>query len=279
MQEITPKNPLAWLLILLVLGYAGVLILAPIYAITDGAIERGWQPIETTLNDPSVQHALQITLNLSLAATAINAVLGLITAWVLVRHEFAGKRWLNALVDIPFAFSPVILGYALIVLFGRGGWLEDYLPFAIVFAYPGILIAKAQVTMPFVAREVAPVLESLPREPEEAAYTLGASRWRVFWRIIMPAIWVGLAYGVILALARALGEFGAVAAVSGGIEGKTETATMYVFRALQDRNRVGAYTISLVLGSVSVGILILMSLVKWILKQQQERQSRVYHTD
>jgi sulfate transport system permease protein len=123
------------------------------------------------------------------------------------------------------------------------------------------------------------VLESLPREPEEAAYTLGASRWRVFWRIIMPAIWVGLAYGVILSLARALGEFGAVAAVSGGIEGKTETATMYVFRALQDRNRVGAYTISLVLGSVSVGILILMSLVKWILKQQQERQSRVYHTD
>lgn len=268
MREVAPRNPLQILLILLVLAYAAALIIAPIYAISDGAIERGWQPIKATLQDDGVQHALRITFEFSIIATLLNTFFGVIIAWVLARQRFYSRTVVNALVDIPFVFSPVIAGYTMIVLFGRNGWLEPT-TFAIVFAYPGIILAKTFVALPFVAREVGPVLEALPIEPEEAAYTLGASRWGTFWRIVMPGIWVGVTYGVVLTLARSLGEFGAVAVVSGGIEGKTETATMYVYRALHDRNRIGAYSVSLVLGAVSVSILLLMSLLKWRLGRQR----------
>jgi sulfate transport system permease protein len=187
--------------------------------------------------------------------------MGIIISWVLVRQRFRGKRILNLLVDIPFVFSPVIAGYTMIVLFGRNGWLTPT-TFPIVFALPGILLAKTFVSLPFVTREVGPVLAALDREPEDAAYTIGASRWLTFRRIILPNIWPGILYGIILTLARALGEFGAVAVVSGGIEGQTETATMYVFRALNDRNNIGAYSMSLLLGLVAILVLVLMRLIR-----------------
>lgn len=277
MQEISPRTPLHFLLLLIVFAYAGILVIAPIYAIVDGATEKGIQPVIDTFDNENVRHALQISIYLALAATLFNGVFGLAVAWVLERQEFLGKRLVNALVDIPFVFSPVIAGYTLIVLFGRGGWIEP--PFAIVFALPGMFLGKAFVALPFVAREVGPVLGGMRQEPEQAAYTLGAGRVRVFLQVIMPTIWVALLYGVVLTFARAVGEFGAVAVVSGGIEGKTESATMFVFRALLDRNRIGAYSVSLALGVVSILILVLITLLNAWLRLRQERASNVNYTD
>ena len=258
MREISPRSPLAILLIAVVLIYAGVLVIAPLIAIVQGALAEGFQPVIDTFTSPDVQHAFLVTFILSVLAVLINAAAGLITAWVLVRHRFRGKQLLDALVDIPFVFSPVIAGYAMIVLFGREGWLAPPL-FPIVFALPGILLAKVFVSVPFITREIQPVLGSLTKEPEEVAYTIGASRWTTFRRVILPEIWTALLYGIVLTFARAIGEFGAVAVVSGAIEGYTETATSYIFRAMNDRNDAGAYSVSVVLGLISVLILVVMS--------------------
>jgi sulfate transport system permease protein len=261
MREIRPRTPAQWLLVGAALLYAGVLLLAPILAILQRALAGGIQPVLDALSEPNVLHALQVTFWMTLGAVAINTVLGVVIAWVLTRHHFPGKGLLNLLVDIPFVFSPVIAGYTLIVLFGRQGWFAPT-AFPIVFALPGVLIATTFVSLPFVAREVGPVLASLDREPEDAAYTIGASRWLTFRRVILPSIWPGILYGIVLTLARALGEFGAVAVAGGGIEGQTETATMFVFRAMNDRNEVGAYSMSLLLGLVAILVLILMRLLR-----------------
>lgn len=261
MREIRPRSVGAWLLIILALGYAAVLFIAPMVAIVQGAFKNGIEPVLETFRNPTLIHALQVTVVLSLGAVVINALLGLTTAWVLVRHRFRGRKLFDALVDIPFVFSPVIAGYAMIVLFGREGWLAPPL-FPIVFAFPGILLAKTFVSLPFVTREVQPVLEALTPEPEEAAYTLGASHWATFRRVVLPEIWTALLYGVVLTFARAVGEFGAVTVVGGSIEGYTETATGFIYRSLNDRNTIGAYSVSVVLGLVSVLILLVMSLLR-----------------
>lgn len=270
MREVQPRS-LGQLLILgMVLFYAAALLLAPILSIVTRTLEAGLQPVIETLSHPNVLHALQITFFLSFGAVVINTVFGVITAWVMVRQRFRGRRLVNLLIDIPFVFSPVIAGYTLIVLFGRGGWFSPPL-FPIVFALPGILLAKTFVSLPFVTREVGPVLASLDQETEQAAYTIGASQWTTFWRIVFPNIWPGILYGIVLTLARALGEFGAVAVVGGGIEGRTETATMFVFRALNDRNETGAYSMSLLLGLVAVVVLMLMrQLRRNIVREQKD---------
>jgi sulfate transport system permease protein len=260
MREISPRSPGAVLLVAIVLGYAGVLFIAPLIGIVGAAFADGLAPIIETLNDPSVQHAFLISFVLSIGSVAVNALLGLIAAWVLTRQRFRGRRFFDAMVDIPFVFSPVIAGYAMIVLFGREGWIDP--PFAIVFALPGILLAKTFVSLPYVIREVQPVLETLTPEAEDAAYTIGASRWITFRRVILPEIWTALLYGIVLTFARAIGEFGAVSVISGNIEGYTETATSFVFRALNDRNDAGAYTVSLLLCLISVVILLVMNLLR-----------------
>lgn len=261
MREMPVRSPVAFLLVFIVLAYAGVLIIAPLATIIQGAFARGLEPIVEMLQDSSVQHAIFLTFTLSVGAVVINTVLGLIVAWVLVRHKFPTKNFFDTLVDIPFVFSPVIAGYAMIVLFGRNGWLAPPI-IPIVFALPGILLAKTFVSLPFVIRELQPVLDAMAPEQEEAAYTIGANRWTTFVRIILPEIWTALLYGVVLTFARAVGEFGAVAVVSGSIEGLTETATSFVYRAMNDRNNVGAYTMSVLLGLISIIILILMSQLK-----------------
>ena len=268
MREITPRKPLQLALLGIALLYVAVLLLAPIITIVQKALANGFEPIVTALSEPNVTHALQITFLLTLGAVLFNTVFGIIIAWVLTRQRFRGRRILNILVDIPFVFSPVIAGYTLIVLFGREGWLSPT-AIPIVFALPGILLAKTFVSLPFVTREVGPVLATLDTEPEAAAYTMGASQWLTFRRIILPNIWPGIMYGVVLTLARALGEFGAVAVVGGGIEGKTETATMYVFRALNDRNEIGAYSMSLLLGVTAILVLIVMRLLRRTFVREQ----------
>ncbi len=268
MREITPRSPIAILLIVIVIGYAAILFIAPLVAVVQGAFAGGLEPILNTFRDPSVVHAFQVTLVLSGAAVAINAILGLTTAWVLTRHRFRGRKLFDTLVDIPFVFSPVIAGYAMIVLFGRDGWLAPPLV-PIVFALPGILLAKVFVSLPFVVREVQPVLQTIAPEQEEAAATIGAGSFTTFRRVILPEIRTALLYGVVLTFARAIGEFGAVAVVSGNIEGYTETATSYVYRALNDRSTVGAYSVSVTLCLLSIGILVLMSSLRRRLNEQE----------
>jgi len=248
-----------------------VLLLAPIVAITWGALSAGLGVAYQQLTSPDALHALKLTLILGVSASLLNAVLGLCTAWVLVRDKFRGQFFLNGLIDLPFAISPVIAGLMLILLFGRGGWFEALprgLGTPIVFALPGMFLATVFVSLPFVVREVMPVLRHLGTEGEEAAYTLGASRWQTFWHITLPAIKWGLLYGVSLTFARALGEFGAVLVVGGGVSGMTETATLFIFRSMDDRNYAAAYSMALVLALISFALLMLIELSKSKLKQR-----------
>ncbi len=251
--------------VILVLLYTAVLLLAPIVAITWGALSSGLGVAYDALSSPDALHALKLTLILAVSASLFNSVLGLCTAWVLVRDKFWGRSFLNGVVDLPFAISPVIAGLMLILLFGRGGWLQalpDALGVPIVFAVPGMFLATAFVSLPFVVREVMPVLRHLGTEGEEAAYTLGASGWQTFWHVTLPAIKWGMLYGVSLTFARALGEFGAVLIVSGGVSGMTETATLFIFRSMDDRNYAAANAMALVLALISFGLLMLIEFSK-----------------
>lgn len=260
MREVRVNRPIQFVILFLVLGYAAILLFAPIVAIIGEALSRGWLALVTALSVPDVALALRLTFFTAAIAVVINTVAGVLLAWVLVRHRFPGRRFLDAMVDLPFVFSPVIIGYALIVLFGRVGWIKT--PFPIVFAIPGIILATVFVTLPFVAREIQPILVALAKEQEEAAFTLGAGRWLTFKRVILPQIWRALLYGVALTFARAIGDFGAVTVAGGGIQRETETATIYLFRAFNDRNPAGAYGMAIVLCLLSVSILVVMNLLR-----------------
>jgi sulfate transport system permease protein len=243
------------LLIGVVLGYIAILVLGPVVALVVGALVRGLPAIVTALTDPQVLSAFWRTLLISVIAVVVHAICGLALAWVLVRQRFPGRQLLNGLIDLPFAVSPVVAGYMLLLLFGRRGWLApatEALGIQVAFALPGMIIATLFVTVPFMVRELMPVLRAFGVEQEQAAATLGASGWQTFRRVTFPALRSGYFYGMTLTFARALGEFGAVLVVSGGVQGRTETATVYVYRALEDRQYAGAYSAALVLGLMSL---------------------------
>jgi sulfate transport system permease protein len=209
--------------------------------------------------------SLKVTLIISAVATLVNTVFGLCVAWVLVRDRFPGRQIVNGLVDLPFAVSPVIAGLTLILLFGRGGWftpLTDALGIRVVFALPAMFLATIFVSLPFVVREVMPILAQIGTHQENAAYTMGAGPWQTFWHVTLPSIRRGLLYGISLTFARALGEFGALVVVSGSVSGLTETSTLFIFRSLDDRNYVGAYAMAMVLAVMSFSILMLMELFR-----------------
>jgi sulfate transport system permease protein len=250
-----------WVLITVVAAYVGFLILTPITALAFGALERGIGASLASLNHPDVFTAFWNTVWISLVVVTIHAIFGTLVAWVFVRHRFPGRDLINGLVDMPFAVSPVVAGYMLLLLFGRNGLLApmvEALGIQIAFAMPGIVLATLFVTLPFMIRELIPVLEAFDTRQEQAAATLGANGWQTFWRVIFPALRWGLIYGVTLTFARALGEFGAVLVIGGGVQGKTETATLFIYRALDERQYIGAYSASLALGLFSL-ILVLGS--------------------
>ncbi len=252
-------------IIAVVMAYAALLLIGPLIAILWGAISEGLGAFVEAMTSTEALFALELTLILAVAATLINTVFGMCIAWVLARDNFRGKSLLNGLVDMPFAVSPVIAGFMLILLFGRTGWftpLIERLGIKIVFAVPGMLIATIFISLPFVIREVVPVLKQVNIDQEQAAYTMGASRLQTFWRVTLPAIRWGLLYGVSLTFARAVGEIGAVLVVSGGVSNLTETATLFIFRSLDDRNYVGAYAMSVVLATISFIILMLIEFFK-----------------
>ncbi len=253
------------LLIGIVLAYIGILIIWPVAAIFQGAFSEGVGAVLDILSQPAVQHAFLLTFELAIIAVVVNGVMGTIVAWVLVRQDFRGKGFLNGIIDLPFVVSPVIAGYMIILLFGRQGWfngLVEATGFKVAFALPGMLFVTIFVSLPFTIREVMPVLKHIGIEPEQAAHTMGASSWLTFRRVTLPAIRWGLLYGLTLTLARALGEFGAVLVVGGAVIGSTETATLYIYRALDERQYVGAYTASLVLAIISFVVLIGMEMLR-----------------
>jgi sulfate/thiosulfate transport system permease protein len=259
------SHVIEYLLIAIVLLYAGGLLIAPLLAIFWGAFAEGFSAFVREITSVDALSSLKLTLILSVSATVINTLFGMAIAWVLVRDDFRGKRLINGLVDMPFAVSPVIAGFMLILLFGRTGWfapLIERLGIKVVFALPGMLLATIFISLPFVIREVMPVLAQVNLDQEHAAYTIGASRWQTFLHVTLPAIRWGLLYGISLTFARAVGEIGAVLVVSGGVSRLTETSTLFIFRSLDDRNTVGAYAMSVVLAAASFVILMLIEFFK-----------------
>ena len=258
-------GPVEWALIVIVVAYAAVLLLGPLAAIAWGALSQGLGVLWEQVTSEDALSALKLTLGLALGATLINTLFGVCVAWVLVRDRFKGQRIINGLVDLPFAVSPVIAGLMVILLFGRNGWLTplaDALGIKVVFALPGMLLATTFISLPFVVREVMPVLSQIGLDQERAAYTMGATEWQAFWHITLPAIRWGLLYGVSLTFARSIGEFGAVLVVSGGVSGLTETSTLFIFRSLDDRNYVAAYSTAAVLAAISFVVLVCMELFR-----------------
>lgn len=260
-----PKGWIPKLLIGIAVLYLAVLILLPVLAIFQGAFAQGAAVFFESLNDPQVIAAFWLSIQLAIAAVVINTIFGTTVAWVLVRQEFFGRAFFNALVDLPFVVSPVITGYMVILLFGRQGWFASLVKATdtqIAFAVPGMLLVTVFVSLPFVIREVMPVLREIGHEPEQAAHTLGASSWRTFVRVTMPGIRWGLLYGISLTLARALGEFGGVLVAGGAVTGKTETATLYIFAALDERQYISAYAVAVVLALFSFTVLIGMEILR-----------------
>ena len=247
------------LLIGVVFAYAGLLIVAPLLALVNGAFVNGLAPAIRALSAPAVRQAFWLTLQIALITVVVHALCGTALAWVLVRggDRLPGRRIINALIDLPFALSAVVVGYTLLLLFGRNGWLAPLtqaLGIQVAFAVPGMILATLFVTLPFMVRELMPVLEAFGVDQEQAAATLGASGWQTFWRVTFPALRWGFLYGITLTFARALGEFGAVLVIGGGVQGKTETATLFIYHALEERKYVGAYSAALVLGLISLVI-------------------------
>ena len=245
------------------LGYLLLLLALPVMMVFFKTFEHGLEPVLKAISRPGFQHAFWLTLTITAIVVPINTVFGVITALAMVRHEFRGKALLNALIDLPFALSPIIIGLSLILVWGKYGWFGPTLEgigFQVIFAMPGMVLATIFVSLPFVVREVIPVLREVGTDQEEAAYTLGASDWRAFWRVTLPSIRWGVAYGIILTTARSLGEFGAVTIVSGRLTGKTETLTLHVEERLDSFDFVGAYTASLVLAVMAITVLLVMQL-------------------
>jgi sulfate transport system permease protein len=241
------------------LGYLLALIALPVGMVFYRTFEQGVGAAWAAVTTPPAQHAFYLTVTIALIAVPANAVFGVLTALLLARRTFPGKRLLNAIVDLPFAVSPVIVGLALILVWGKNGWFGLT---GVIFSVPGMVLATIFVSLPFVVREVVPVLQEEGTEQEQAATTLGAGGWATFRRITLPTIRWGLAYGVVLSTARALGEFGAVSAVSGKISGRTETLTLFVEDRFQSFDLVGAYAASVVLALLALATLALMMLLQ-----------------
>src|SRR5436190_22215459 len=246
------------------LGYLALLLLAPVAMIFYRTFEHGLGPVWDAVSAPNAQKAFWLSIEVVLIAVPLNTVFGIGMALLLERGRFKGKALLGMLIDVPFAISPVVVGLALVLVYGKTGWLGDWLTehgIQVIFSVPGIVLATAVVSLPFVARETIPVLHELGTDAEQAAATLGASGWQTFWRVTLPGIRWGVVYGVVLTTARALGEFGAVSVVSGRIQGQTQTLPLYVQDRFENFDITGAYVASLVLALLALGTLLAMNLL------------------
>lgn len=242
------------------LGWVFMILIVPTLNVFYQAFANGPGPFIESVMDEDFRHAVGMTLSLAAIAVPINTAFGIATAIYIARGDFKYKSALLTVLDLPFSISPVVTGLMLVLLYGRGGIFEpalQYLDINIVFAFPGMALATLFVTLPYVARELVPILEATDVAEEEAARTLGANEWQVFWNVTLPNIRWGLLYGVILTNARAMGEFGAVSVISGNIIGRTQTLTLFVESAYKEYNTEGAFSAAVLLSMLAVGTLFL----------------------
>lgn len=257
-------------LIAVAIAYLFLILFIPSINVFAQAFKEGFTPFFANLTEPNFLHAIKLTVIIALIVVPINTVFGLCAAWVIARHQFRGRTFLISLLDIPFAVSPVVAGLMIVLLYGRNGWFGSILEAAnikIIFATPAMILASAFITLPFVAREVIPVLEEAGSDQEEAAKTLGANDWQIFWRVTLPNISWGLLYGVILTNARVMGEFGAVSVVSGNIGGKTQTLPLFVEEAYKQYQTESAFAAAVLLAG--------LALVTLVLKEILERKTQI----
>jgi sulfate transport system permease protein len=259
------------LLITLTVTFIGVVLLFPLSVVFIEAFRDGWQGYVDSFKDPAAWHAIKLTLIAAGISVPLNLVFGLVAAWVITKFDFPGKSVLISLIDLPFAISPVISGLVYVLMFGLQGWIGPWLKehdLQIIFAVPGIVLATIFVTFPFVARELIPLMQEQGSEEEQAALSLGANGWQTFWRVTLPNIKWALLYGVILCNARAMGEFGAVAVVSGNIRGRTNTLPLHVEILYNEYNAVAAFTMASLLALLGLVTLAAKTYLEWQVKQQ-----------
>ncbi len=271
---ITDEAPWAkWLLTSIALAFIGLFLLIPLFSVFFEALRKGWELYLAALIEPDAVSAIKLTLITALIAVPLNLTFGVAAAWAIAKFEFKGKSVLITLIDLPFSVSPVVAGLIYVLLFGAHGWFGEWLyehDIKVIFAVPGIVLATVFVTFPFVARELIPLMEAQGSDEENAALVLGASGWQTFWRVTLPNIKWGLLYGVILANARAMGEFGAVSVVSGHIRGMTNTIPLHVEILYNEYNFVGAFACASILALLALVTLALKSWVEWKAERDDE---------
>ncbi|MDX7993051.1 sulfate/thiosulfate ABC transporter permease CysW [Xenorhabdus littoralis] len=268
----SPINWGKWLLMGTGLLFSILLLVIPIAWIFLTAFSKGIDIVTQNLFDPDMLHAIWLTVIIALITVPINLVFGVMTAWLVTRFQFPGRQLLLTLIDIPFAVSPVVAGLLYLLFYGANGWLGNWLgdyDIQLMFSWPGMVLVTVFVTCPFVVRELVPMMLSQGSQEDEAAILLGASGWKMFWRVTLPNIRWALLYGIVLTNARAIGEFGAVSVVSGAIRGETYTLPLQVELLYQDYNTVGAFTAAALLALMAIITLIVKSALQWRLSRQQ----------
>ncbi|NHQ87926.1 sulfate ABC transporter permease subunit CysW [Iodobacter sp. HSC-16F04] len=273
----TESRAVRYLLTALALLFIGVFLVIPLASVFIEAFRQGWQLYLAALVEPDAVQAIKLTLIVAAISLPANLIFGIAAAWSIARFDFRGKSILTTLIDLPFSVSPVVAGLIYVLMFGAQGWWGPWLienDYKIIFAVPGIVLATIFVTFPFVARELIPLMEAQGSDEEQAAIVLGASSWQMFWRVTLPNIKWGLLYGVILANARAMGEFGAVSVVSGHIRGMTNTVPLHVEILYNEYNFVGAFACASILALLALLTLAAKSYVEWKSEQQAATDRR-----
>lgn len=264
-RSVVPVQWVPGVLIAIALAFLALILYIPAINVFYQAFNKGIGPLMHSLGEPNFQHAVRMTIALAAISVPLNTIFGLCAAWSLANKRFRGRTLLLSIIDLPFAISPVVAGLMIMLLYGRQGWFGGWLAdrdIQIVFAFPAMVLATAFVSLPFVAREVIPVLEEEGTDQEEAAYTLGATPWQTFWRITVPNIRWGLLYGVLLTNARAMGEFGAVSVVSGNIAGQTQSLPLFVEEAYKNYDTEAAYSAAVLLALLAVVTLVLKEILE-----------------
>jgi sulfate/thiosulfate transport system permease protein len=262
------RDPAGWVWLLLGGVLTGLLLVLPLAAIVHFALRDGLVAWWGYLNEPSTRHAIQLTLLATAIAVPVNTVFGLAAAWSLAHHHFPGRKLLISLIELPLSISPIVIGVAYLFVFGMQGWFGPWLAergVRLVFTVPAIVLVTLIVTAPYVFRELLPLMQARGRHDELAAATLGANGWQTFWRVTLPSIKWALLYGMTLTFARCLGEFGAVAVVSGAVRGQTNTMTLQIELLMQDRSNTGAFAVASSLALIAVFTL----LVKWWVERRE----------
>ncbi|MDQ0060785.1 sulfate ABC transporter permease subunit CysW [Paenibacillus harenae] len=265
-EHVTESGPVRWILIAIALLFLGLIVVLPLLSIFVEAFKKGVGVYIDSIKDPDAMSALKLTLTTALIAVPLNTVFGIAAAWAISKFRFRGKNILITLIDLPFAVSPVISGMVYVLLFGAQGFLGPWLDdrgIQIIFALPGIVLATVFVTVPFVARELIPHMQAQGVQEEEAASSLGAKGWQIFWRVTLPNIKWGLLYGIILCNARAMGEFGAVSVVSGHIRGETNTLPLHIEILYNEYQFSASFAVASLLVMLAVVTLIVKSIVEW----------------